>query len=97
MDPYEAVGWIRALRRGAINARQLAFLQHYTPRPLHIPNHTRPRSRSRSGALVGALWPTLKGARPFRPRSPQSGKHLNAHPFPLQPSRFSNVLAQSRS
>ncbi len=32
MHPFEAVGTIRALRRGAINARQMAFLEKYTPR-----------------------------------------------------------------
>lgn len=73
LDPYEAVGWIRALRRGAINAHQLAFLEGYTRRPLQSPPKAG-RSRSRSGSFVGALWPSLKGARPFRPRSPQHSK-----------------------
>lgn len=70
LEPFEAVGWIRALRRGAINAAQMAFLEKYSRRP-PPPAVKPPRSRSRSGSFVGSLWPSLKAARPFRPRSPQ--------------------------
>lgn len=99
LEPFEAVGWIRALRRGAINAAQMAFLEKYSRRP--PPSAVKPpRSRSRSGSFVGSLWPSLKAARPFRPRSPQrdgtnqssptsSSRRLSGSP-PLLP-RPSNI------
>jgi len=31
MDPYDAIGYIRKRRRGAINARQLQFIETYKP------------------------------------------------------------------
>lgn len=72
LEPFEAVGWIRALRRGAINAAQVAFLQTYSRRPPPPPLKT-PRSRQRSPSLVGSWWPTWMVARVFKPRSPQKG------------------------
>lgn len=74
LEPYEAVGWIRALRRGAVNARQMAFVESYARRP--PPSSVKPQrtSRSRSGSFVGAFWPSLKAARPFRPRSPRQSR-----------------------
>eukprot|EP00177_Eucheuma_denticulatum_P001695 GFKZ01003045.1.p1 GENE.GFKZ01003045.1~~GFKZ01003045.1.p1 ORF type:complete len:301 (+),score=34.14 GFKZ01003045.1:393-1295(+) len=76
MEWFEAVGWIRALRRGAINAAQVAFLERYAkrPRPLQPVPVKQPKVKSRSGSLVGGLWPSLKAARPFRSRSPSAGK-----------------------
>lgn len=62
MNPFEAVGWLRALRRGAINARQMAFLEAYIPRSARTP--VRPR-RQRSSLLVE--W--FKGYRiAYRPK-----------------------------
>lgn len=88
LDPYEAVGWIRALRRGAINARQLAYLESYSRRP--PPPPVKPgRARSRSGSFVGSLWPSLKGARPFRPRSPQHSRDGSAQSSPAKARRSS--------
>eukprot|EP00737_Agarophyton_chilense_P000441 gb/GEZJ01000492.1/.p1 GENE.gb/GEZJ01000492.1/~~gb/GEZJ01000492.1/.p1 ORF type:complete len:292 (+),score=34.32 gb/GEZJ01000492.1/:4123-4998(+) len=68
MSPFEAVGSIRASRRGAMNGRQMAFVESYSRRP--APSPVKPRNRSRSGSFVGSFWPSLKAARPFRPRSP---------------------------
>jgi len=31
MDPYDAIGYIRKRRRGAINARQLQYIEAYKP------------------------------------------------------------------
>lgn len=56
MNPFEAVGWLRALRRGAINSPQMAFLEAYVPRSARAP--IKPR-RQRTSSLVG--W--IKGAR----------------------------------
>lgn len=95
LDPYEAVGWIRALRRGAINARQLSFLEHYNRRPLPLVKPQRSRSRSRSGSIVGSFWPAFKAARPFRPRSPLSAKN-SPRSSPIQATRASNLSPQQR-
>lgn len=86
LDPFEAVGWIRALRRGAINGRQMAFVESYSRRPPPSPAK-RTRMRGRSGSFVGSFWPTLKAARPFRPRSPQ--RNAPAQNKTLTPRRVS--------
>lgn len=67
MDPFEAVGWIRALRRGAINSRQMAFLESYTRRPMPTPPKAR---RSRKNGIVGSFFAGIKAPRSLRPRSP---------------------------
>lgn len=62
LRPMEAVGWLRALRRGAINSTQLAFLHAYSVRPpLEPPQPIRPPSRS----PFTAFWP-LKTPKKFR-------------------------------
>lgn len=93
MDPFEAVGWIRALRRGAINGRQMAFVESYSRRPPPTPVKT-PKRRSRSSSLVGALWPSFKATRAFRPRSPQTATQGNVTD---PPRRYSNCSASNSS
>lgn len=76
LAPYEAVGWMRALRRGAINARQLAFVEEFAVRPPPMP--VKPsHKKTRSGSFVGALWPSLKAFRPRSPRSSRDGAATN--------------------
>lgn len=76
MDPFEAVGWIRALRRGAINSRQMAFLENYQPRSFQTPPKVR---KQRSNTIVGSLF---AGFKTFRPKSP-----LRSSPVAVSGSR----------
>lgn len=64
MDPFEAVGWIRALRRGAINSRQMAFLENYRPRVFREAVKVR---KQRPITIVGSLF---AGFKTLRPKSP---------------------------
>lgn len=90
LDPFEAVGSIRASRRGAMNGRQMAFVESYTRRP--PPSSVKPRQRSRSGSFVGSFWPSLKAARPFRPRSPShNNSHASRQQVPPYPMKTSDI------
>lgn len=83
IDSFEAVGWIRALRRGAINASQMAFVESYANRPPPPPAKRKGKT-SRSSSFVGSFWPSLKAAR-FRPRSP-THKSASSTPPTSRPS-----------
>lgn len=85
MDPYEAVGWIRSLRRGAINRAQMHFLENYERRP---PPVSRLPRRSRSSSLVGSF---LKATRSLRPRSPPRRES----PVPLNFLRANSATASA--
>ncbi|KAI0562223.1 Protein-tyrosine-phosphatase [Gracilaria domingensis] len=62
MSPFEAVGSIRASRRGAMNGRQMAFVESYTRRP--PPSAVKPRQRSRPS------FPSQEPGTQFLLRSP---------------------------
>lgn len=66
--PFEAVGTIRAQRRGAINARQMAFLEAYTPRrvaKLHkVPKRGSDASSSATKRNSGSLSGSKEGTSP---------------------------------
>ncbi|PXF47891.1 tyrosine phosphatase type IVA A [Gracilariopsis chorda] len=90
LDPFEAVGSIRASRRGAMNGRQMAFVESYARRP--PPSQVKHRQRSRSGSFVGSFWPSLKAARPFRPRSPSHNNSCTSRQHvPPNPMKTSDI------
>lgn len=91
VDPFDAVGWIRALRRGAINATQMAFVEAHSRR-LHEENERQKTSRPRSGSFVGSLWPTWKAVRAFRSRSSSQSASTGSTP----PSSRRNSSSSNR-
>lgn len=75
LSAQEAVGWLRALRRGAISAHQFAYLQQYEPRPLITDEKVSKRSRSpfsfwrkssRRTKSPTASWINSRGGSPGR-------------------------------
>lgn len=83
LDPVEAVGWLRALRRGAINGSQLAFLHQYQPRPpLQSSPKTSPKSRSKL-----SFFSAFRNSKNIRSRSASDEK--------LPPVRPSSLLRSS--
>lgn len=55
LEPFEAVGWLRATRRGAINGVQLAYVQNYVRRPPPTPPTPPSKQRNR-------FWASLKAS-----------------------------------
>uniref|UniRef100_A0A7S0T5S2 Protein-tyrosine-phosphatase n=1 Tax=Erythrolobus madagascarensis TaxID=708628 RepID=A0A7S0T5S2_9RHOD len=51
MDAFDAIGYIRARRRGALNSRQFAFLENYEPLVLHPQQHQQPQSISKRDSV----------------------------------------------
>lgn len=74
LAPVEAVGWLRALRRGAINAQQCAFLYNYQCRPPPTAVVKKPRNRVRSALTVASQWSSRLAARSLRSRSPSASR-----------------------
>lgn len=87
LEPMEAVGWIRALRRGAINATQLAFLQAYVPRCFATPE-SKAKSRGKLSFLSAFRY-----SRTVRSRAASDEKL----PIPSQPSSSMSSPASSGS
>lgn len=71
MEVFEAVAWIRALRRGAINASQMAFLESYWKNWTGDENKKKEERVNRSG-----FWNGLRAGR-SRSKS-RSPKHIGS-------------------
>eukprot|EP00182_Erythrolobus_australicus_P002340 CAMPEP_0185829140 /NCGR_PEP_ID=MMETSP1353-20130828/67_1 /TAXON_ID=1077150 /ORGANISM="Erythrolobus australicus, Strain CCMP3124" /LENGTH=238 /DNA_ID=CAMNT_0028526893 /DNA_START=283 /DNA_END=999 /DNA_ORIENTATION=- len=63
MDSFDAVGYIRARRRGAINNRQFAFLESYEPRDLHPEQSKRESAALKKSSSLRRAFSYLGGNR----------------------------------
>lgn len=79
LDPVEAVGWLRALRRGAINGSQLAFLHQYQPRP---PLQSSPKASPKSRSKL-SFFSAFRHSKNIRSRSASDEKLPPVRPSPL--------------